>query len=157
MGVYDSREGNVVFPPPLGPFERNGQGRPLILPDVFYLLLNSIGRAALGATVMPGLGEEWRDALQAHVNRNGKLTKFEALYTPVTPPPVFWEYNCGQCFAFLRETLTCKWVSEVSFPNPGQIHPQGWCAVWMPLDGARPLGYLGRLPWFLKEPAPAFP
>lgn len=129
-----------------------------VLPDIVWLLVNSVGRAALGATLVQGLGDRWREGLQAYVDRNGKLTKFEAAYTPVAPPPVFWEYNCGQCFAFQRgEPSLCRWVSEAGFPNPGQIHPQGWCAIWMPLEGARPLSFLGRVPWFLREPAPAIP
>jgi len=128
-----------------------------ILPDLLFLLVNSIGRAALGATLAPGLGDRWRDTLGAYVDRNGKFSKFEVAYSPVAPPPVFWEYNCGQCFAFLRESRTCRWVGEQGWPNPGQIHPQGWCAIWMPLDGVKPLGYIGRVPWFLREPAPAFP
>ena len=128
-----------------------------VIPDVVWLAANSVGRAALGATLVPGLGEKWRANVQAHVDRNGKFTKFEAFYTPVAPPPVFWEYNCGQCFAFQREPRTCLWVSEKGIPNPGIIHPQGWCAVWMPLDGDKPLSYIGRVPWFLREPAPALP
>ena len=128
-----------------------------IIPDVFYLTVNSIARAAIGATFKPGLGEEWRDSVQAYVDKNGKFSKFEALYTPIAPPPVYWEYNCGQCWAFIRPTLTCKWVKEMGFPNPGQIHPQGWCSVWMPLDGVKPLSYIGKKPWFLVEKPPAVP
>lgn len=128
-----------------------------VLPDAIGLLANSVGRAALGATLFQSLGERWRETLQAHVDKNGKWTKFEVVYTPVAPPPVFWEYNCGQCFAFIREGRTCRWVTEQGFPNPGEIHPQGWCAVWMPLDGEKPLSFLGKVPWFLREPAPAIP
>lgn len=128
-----------------------------ILPDLFYLLVNSVGRAALGATIAPGLDKEWRESLEDHVAKNGKLTKFEAGYTPIAPPPVFWEYNCGGCIAFERETSTCKWVKEEGFPNPGIIHPQGWCAVFMPPDGERPLSWVGRVPWFVKEKPPALP
>ena len=142
---------------PVGPVQRDEKGRIRILPDVIYLFLNSVGRAAAGATVKEGLGEEWRGTLQSYVDRNGKFTKFETLYLPISLPPLFWEYNCGQCFAFQRETQTCKWVKEEGFPNPGIIHPQGWCTVWMPLEGATPFSYIGKIPWFLREKPPAFP
>jgi len=131
--------------------------RPRILPNAIYLLLNSVGRAALGATVSKGLGQEWTEALQEYVDQNGKFSKFGVLYSPVAVPPVFWEYNCGECRAFERETMTCKWVDEAGFPNPGKIHPQGWCSVWMPLEGKRPLSWVGKTPWFLREPRPEFP
>lgn len=141
--------------PSISLFERNG--RPRILLNVVYLLLNSVGRAAIGATVVPGLGDEWRDAIDDYVEVNGKVTKRAVLYSPVAPPPVFWEYNCGNCWAFERETQRCKWVTEQGWPNPGIIHPQGWCVIWVPREGDPPLSYLGRLPWFLREQVPVIP
>ena len=130
---------------------------PRVLPNVFYLLVNSVGRAALGVTLVKGLGDEWRDTLQSYVDRNGKITKFEVAYSPVAPPPVFWEYNCGECVAFLRDEKQCKWVDVEGLINPGIIHPQGWCVIWMPKDGERQFSYVGKVPWFIRETAPIFP
>lgn len=145
------------FLPQGGPLSSDPQGRPRILPDLIYLLLNSIGRAALGVTLVKGMGEEWRSKLSDYVRVNGKFTKFEVFYSPVAPFPVFWEYNCGNCWAFERPTLTCKWVVEKGWPNPEVIHSQGWCVVWMPRAGDPPFGYLGKIPWLFREPPPAFP
>ena len=130
---------------------------PRIIPDVVWLLANSIGRAALGATIIPGLGERWREAVEKQVRLMGKYTKFEVVYSPVDPTPVFWEYNCGNCFAFERSPLTCKWVQEKGWPNVDVIHSQGWCVIWLPKVGDPPLSYLGRIPWLLREPPPKFP
>ncbi len=127
------------------------------IPDLFYLVANSVGRAAAGVTIKPGLGDRWRHDIESYVLKNGKFSKFETAYSPISPPPVFWEYNCGQCFAFQRATLTCKWVSEQGLVNPGKISPVGWCAIWMPMPGVKPFTYVGKLPWFLRERLPVFP
>ena len=140
-----------------GPLERDEAGRLRLLPDALFLLLNSVIRAALGATLKPGMGDEWRSTLEDYVRANGKLAKFAVVYSPVAPFPVFWEYHCGNCFAFERPTLTCRWVNEKGWPNPAIIHSQGWCVIWMPKEGVPPLNYIGRLPWLLREPLPAFP
>lgn len=140
-----------------GPLQKDEQGRLRILPDVIYLFLNSAGRAALSATVKPGLVEEWRQDLESYVERNGKFTKFSVSYLPIAVPPLFWEYNCGQCYHFIRDEMKCKTVSEAGFPNPGTINPQGWCVIWLPKDGVMPFSYIGKIPWFLREKPPAFP
>ena len=128
----------------------------MILPDLLWLLANSIGRAALGATLVPGLGE-WASELQNYVDRNGKFSKFMVAYSPVAPPPVFWDYICGECRVYERDKRTCKWVSESGFPQDGEIHPAAWCAVWTPKEGERPFSWVGKVPWFLREPQPVFP
>jgi len=147
----------LPLPPAVGPLEVDELGRPRILPDALHLIFSSIGRAALGATIFPGLGDQWRDTVQSYVDRNGKWTKFQTIYSPIAPLPAFWEYPCATCWAFERETRTCKWVSERGFPNPGIIHEQGWCIVWVPLEGDPPFSYVGKLPWFVREPPPVFP
>ena len=128
-----------------------------IIPDLLLLLVNSVGRAALGATLVTGLGEKWVAVLEDYVNRNGKFSKFAVAYSPIAPPPVFWEYNCGSCRAFQKEQQRCRWVSEEGFPQPQEIHPAAWCAIFMPLEGERPLTWVGRTPWFIREPMPKFP
>ena len=48
------------------------------------------------------------------------------------------------------------WLDN-GIPNDEVIAPMAWCAVWMPRIGDPPLGYLRRLPWFLREELPTFP
>lgn len=128
------------------------EGKTPITPiDSLYLAINSIVRTALGQRA------EWNKKIQTYIDLNGKFTKVEAIYTPIAPPAVLWEYSCGECIAFQRETFTCRWVSEKGYPNLNKIHPQGWCVIWMPKEGVVPLSYIGKVPWVLREPPPEFP
>lgn len=105
----------------------------------------------------PELASAWKKEIESYVAEEGKLSKFEAAYLPFAPPPVFWEYTCASCIAFEREKKQCKWVTEKGIPNPGIIHPQGWCDIWMPLAEEKRFSYLQRKPHVLSEPLPIFP
>lgn len=102
-----------------------------ILPDLRWLLVNSIGRAALDATVKPGVLQPWIDELDRYVKANGKFGKLQVSYLPVSPPPVFWDYKCKKCRVW-QEPDACLWVD-------GKIAPSGWCAVWLPPDDYKAL------------------
>jgi hypothetical protein len=100
----------------------------MMLPDVFFLLTNSIGRAALDATARPGLLQPWIDELDSYVTREGKFSKFAVAYLPLSPPPVFWDYKCRKCRS---------WTSGTCSLVDGAIRPAGWCAIWTPAPGYR--------------------
>jgi hypothetical protein len=97
---------------------------PKIIPDLLWLLGNSIGRAALNATLSPGVLEPWTSELDRYVQANGQFSKFEVGYLPVSPPPVFWDYKCRKCAKFI-EPNGCQWVA-------GEISRIGWCSIWTP-------------------------
>lgn len=98
-----------------------------MLPDVVYLLTNSIGRAALSATLTPGALKPWVDEVDAFVSREGKFSKFSVAYFPLGPPPFFWDYKCYKCGRF-QSGGTCAWVS-------GDIGRHAWCSIWVPAPG----------------------
>jgi len=115
--------------------------------------------SAVGASLLekPQLTEEWKRHLDKVVAKDGKFHKMKVAYTPLAPPPVFWEYNCASCIIFDAKRKTCKWVNEWGFPNPGEIHPQAWCVLWMPKHSDKPLSFLQRLPSIFTEDLPIFP
>lgn len=94
-----------------------------MLPDLFLLLVKSIGLAAADATYKPGILQPWVEEIEHYVNLNGKFTKFSVAYFPFSPPPVFWDYKCMKCRWWV-DTDACKAVE-------GVISPRGWCAVWI--------------------------
>lgn len=105
-----------------------------IRPDVAFLLANSVGRAALDATAMPGVLQPWVDKIEEYVQLNGKFSQSSVLYLPFSPPPVFWDYKCKKCHWWqVPQTLlpsgtipgSCKVVE-------GEISHRGWCAIWAP-------------------------
>jgi hypothetical protein len=99
---------------------------PKIIPDLLWLLGNSIGRAALNATLSPGVLEPWTSELDHYVQANGQFSKFAVGYLPVSPPPVFWDYKCKKCRSWIMPNA-CNLVA-------GAIAPIGWCACWTPPD-----------------------
>ena len=109
--------------------------RPL-LPDALALTFNSIVLAAADATIQPGAAAQWIQAIEAHVNYYGKLSKFATVYTPVQPPPFFWRYSCDNCRAW-QEPNGCRWVE-------GWIAAGGWCGIFMPKEGAQPFTWLSQ-------------
>lgn len=102
---------------------------PPVLPDLVWLLSNSIGRAA-GAAIDANKKAElqaWIDELERYVTANGKFPKFEVAYLPFSPPPVFWDYKCYKCLKWI-EPNACQWVD-------GTISRSGWCSIWLPMTG----------------------
>lgn len=97
---------------------------PKVLPDVIFLVTNSIGRAALNATIQPGLLQPWVEELDRYVQANGRFSQFSVAYLPFSPPPLFWDYKCKKCLKFLIPDA-CAWVE-------GKIAPSGWCSIWVP-------------------------
>ena len=97
---------------------------PPVLPDLLWLLGNSIGRAALNATLKPGVLDPWITEIDRYVQANGQFSHLAVSYLPVSPPPVFWDYKCRKCLKF-SEPSACLWVG-------GEIKPAGWCSLWVP-------------------------
>ncbi len=95
-----------------------------VLPDLVWLVVNSIGRAALDATVKRGTLQPWVDELSQYVQANGKFSKFSVAYLPISPPPLFWDYKCKKCLWFQLPNA-CLVVD-------GDITPSGWCSIWLP-------------------------
>ena len=96
-----------------------------VLPDIVWLLVNSVSRAAFSATVRnPKYVQDWRDELEGYVAREGKFSKFSVGYFPLSPPPAYWDYKCKKCFAW-QQPNSCRWVE-------GTIMPFAWCAIWLP-------------------------
>ena len=110
--------------------------RPL-LPDALYLTIASILAAAADATIAPGLALQWIQTLESHVGRNGKLSKFSALYVPLQPPAFVWRYSCDNCHAW-QEPNGCRWVE-------GWIAAGGWCSIFMPKEGDPPFTWPAKL------------
>lgn len=108
-----------------------------VLPDVVSLTVNSIGRAALDATLQPGVLQSWIDELDNYVETNGKFSKTAIAYIPFSPPPLFWDYKCRKCLKF-EEPDGCAWVD-------GTISPRGWCAIWVPPDTYKPFTWPSEL------------
>jgi len=132
--------------------------RPL-LPDALALTFNSIVLAFAEATgIAPGAGEEWVQALEEYVAREGLFSKFAVVYTPVQPPPFFWDYNCGRC-RFWKEPASGETLGGCTLVS-GQIARGGWCGVWMPPQGVPPFTWPARIladiPSFLTEAPEAF-
>ncbi len=103
-----------------------------VLPNIAYLVVNSVGRAALDATIKPGVLQPWVDELDRYVQANGKFSQFAAAYLPLSPPPAFWDYKCKKCLKWGpnqgQADRTCLWIQ-------GDISPEGWCSIWVPNTG----------------------
>jgi hypothetical protein len=114
----------------LNDFRNQLRLNPPVLPDLFWLTYNSIGRAA-GAAIDPNnqpLLQDWITELNNYVALNGKFTKFEVGYLPISPPPLFWDYKCKKCMSYIPAIDTtkpqCNWVN-------GDIGPGAWCSIWI--------------------------
>ena len=130
-----------------------------LLPDLIALTFNSIVLAAAQATgLAPGKGEEWAQALEGYVARNGLFTKFSVAYLPVQPPPFFWAYNCGHC-RFWKEPLPGQALGGCTLVS-GLIARGGWCAIWSPPRGEAPFTWQSHLvqdiPRWISEAPQAF-
>ncbi|MBA7648397.1 hypothetical protein ES703_56183 [subsurface metagenome] len=90
------------------------------------MLVKSIGLAAMNATISPGVLQPWVDDINRRVAEQGKFSKSQVGYLPFSPPPVFWNYKCKKCLAW-QPPSSCKWVE-------GKISPNGWCAIWIPME-----------------------
>ena len=105
---------------------------PPVLPDVVWLLYNSIARAAVNAKPPPfmtqtdatNIYQAWINELDSYVALNGKFPQFEVMYLPFSPPPFFWEYVCKKCRSYINPNA-CNLVT-------GNISPSGWCSIWTP-------------------------
>jgi hypothetical protein len=110
---------------------------PKVLPDIVFLVVNSIGWAAADATIQPGVLKSWKDELDRYVQSNGKFSKFAVGYLPFSPPPVFWEYVCYKCNAFIPPNA-CNLVD-------GEIGRHAWCTIWVPPDTYKAFSWPGEL------------
>lgn len=107
---------------------------------VGYAAAGDMGTAAVEAEI-----REWAADLDA-----GKISKLDSFYAPQTPvPPVVWEYVCSTCRFYepadgdATAAPQCAVVGQEGDPFGGEeIHPDGWCALWMPLEGR------GFFEWF---------
>jgi hypothetical protein len=102
------------------------------LPDVVFLLVNSIARAALARSLnRPEVERRWVEAVEAEVKANGKLSKFAAAYVSFHPPPAFWPYYCGRCLPGEERVFTpaaANPIREITPGSPvlghdGKLHP----------------------------------
>lgn len=80
--------------------------------------------------------------LRSRVAKEGKFSKFQALYFPVTPIlPLAWFYDCADCVFYqaadFAATRTCELVQ-------GNIAPFAWCGLWTNLQEDRPFSWVGR-------------
>ena len=74
--------------------------------------------------------------INSRVSSEGKFPKWQVIYMPFSPPPVFWEYRCDKCRWWQPEGR-CRVVE-------GEIEPQGWCVIWMPPDGVKPFTWVRK-------------
>lgn len=108
-----------------------------------YMLFKSITIAARNATIQPGVMQAWIDEIEAQVDSQGKFTKSAVGYRTFSPPPVFWDYKCAKCRAWIQlEAMgytvypgQCKWVE-------GEIARNGWCSIWLPPDDKPVLSWI---------------
>lgn len=85
------------------------------------------------------------DVLRERANRTdkGKISKFDAFYAPQTPLPFgVWEYKCETCRFYQQPrggrngSPACEVVGhEEDWFGGESVHPEGWCALWMPEAG----------------------
>jgi len=81
---------------------------------------------------------DFRAQLRSRVARDGKFTKFQVLYFPVTPIlPVAWFYHCADCVFYQKDNRTCELVQ-------GGIAPLAWCGLWTNRQEDRPFSWVGR-------------
>ncbi len=114
---------------------KNEIGGPPILPDLFYLTVNSIGSAAVD-TLKPGTLQKWVDTLNEQIVAEGQFTQFSVFYRDISIPPLVWDYKCRKCLwwgpANGMPDRSCKAVA-------GDITPQGWCVIWLPPPAYKPM------------------
>ena len=121
------------------------------------MLIQSVGLAALNATVRPGVLEPWIAQIEETVQRDGQFTKVQVLYFTASPPPFFWNYQCARCRAYVTDKNdpakagTCRWVR-------GDISPVGWCSIWVPRpeDEQTPFAWVRTIPDDAQFTAKAF-
>lgn len=136
--------------------------RERVVPDIEELLTGpddvSIRSLVLGPATIPGTvgayavaGEKGLDAIEDEVRDwatgldAGKVSKYDAYYFPQTPLPFgVWEYACETCRFYVEPEdspsgeARCEVVGQEGDLFGGQdIHPRGWCALWMPEEGKR--------------------
>jgi len=81
--------------------------------------------------------------LRALVEQGGaKWSKFSALYAPLAPPPLFFDYSCRGCRFFESTSSTCAMVGRTADPGGAQVSPQGWCLLSLPAQTQTPLSWL---------------
>ena len=86
----------------------------------------------------PEASMDIRVQLRSRVARDGKFTKLQVLYLPVTPLlPGPWFYDCADCIFYQWQGRTCELVQ-------GNIEPYAWCGLWTNLQEDRPFSWVGR-------------
>lgn len=75
-----------------------------------------------------------------------KLPKAVALYLPVAPPPVAFQYDCQFCPFWIPpengKPPLCQLVSEKGPPDEGMIKAEAWCILWIPNGNNAPFSWL---------------
>jgi hypothetical protein len=112
---------------------------PPVLPDVIWLTVNSIVRAAISAidSNKETWLRDWIDKLNIYVFLNGKFSQFAAGYVPFSPPPLLYDYKCRKCLNWV-EPDGCNWVE-------GTISRSGWCSIWTPMTGYKAFSWPSEL------------
>lgn len=92
------------------------------------------------------------DILRERADRTdrGKISKYDSFYLPQSPAPFgLWEYKCSTC-RFFQEAEgrgdgagACEVVGhEEDWLGGERVHPESWCALWMPAEGTKPFEYI---------------
>jgi hypothetical protein len=91
----------------------------------------------LGAGLLsPELSAEIQTELRARVLRDGKFTKSQVLYMPVSLiPPAAWFYDCIDCTFYQGGMKTCELVT-------GTIAPAAWCGLWTNIQEEKPFDWI---------------
>lgn len=78
-----------------------------------------------------------------------KISKQDAYYFPQTPIPFgVWEYKCETCRFYQPDgdgdgSPKCSLVGQEGDPIGGDgVHPDAWCALWLPEDGRKWFEYV---------------
>lgn len=116
-------------------------GGPAVVPGsvVGYALRGDEGTAAVEAEV-----REWAESLDSNA-----ISKYDAYYFPSSPvPPAAWEYACETCRFYIPPAESpgrgarCGVVGQDGDLFGGEaIHPNAWCALWLPMPGEGWLGW----------------
>lgn len=86
----------------------------------------------------PEVRDESLTLIRARVGTDGKFSKFEVFYFPITPiPPAAWFYDCADCVFYEPSTRGCEVVE-------GIIEPYAWCVLWVNNQDDKPFSWIGR-------------
>lgn len=138
-----------------------------ILPDLSHITSRPDAESLAAFAYTPGIppivaagyatkGEEGMSEVESKLRDrasnadSGKIRKYGANYFPQTPIPFgAWEYKCETCRFYQHDHSDgpshpqCEVVGHPGDALGGEnIHPDGWCAFWLPKPGVGWLEYV---------------